>query len=267
MLLILIFRYYLEYSVMSTRNVINPGLGFRPQIDVEDMMIAFSTNKSSISLYQQFEKLNRSLGIFLRNKYDLNPDENEIDNCRFNNLREIRQQFKLNHSYCKFDYKKVLLSSECKPEHDFGYTNGPCVALKLNRIYNWIPEAFSSENQLPIEIKNILDRLNNRKTLINENIFIKCDGEFSADVDLLRHANISYHSAQAGVQDIGLLPIFYYPFLNQPGYKSPLVFVHFRNLPKHTLLNVLCKGYAQNIDSGDKVNLRGMTRFQIYYGN
>ena len=34
--------YYAETSVMSAKPPVNPGLGFRPQIDVEDKLISFN---------------------------------------------------------------------------------------------------------------------------------------------------------------------------------------------------------------------------------
>jgi hypothetical protein len=64
--------------------------------------------------------------------------------------------------------------------------------------------------------------------------------------------------------DIGGIPFKYFPYRNQPGYLSPLVFVHFKNITQNLLINVICKGYAKNIDNKDRRNQRGMVKFQLY---
>lgn len=259
-------RYYLEHSVMATRNKINPGLGFRPQLDTEDQVIAYSTNPELKDFYENFLKLNKSITNFLHYKYELSNGENEIVNCDFKNLDEQRLKFKNEKAYCKYNYSEVLESTTCSPSLNFGYAQGPCVIIKLNRLYNWLPEPYTDLNELPKAINSTIRSLNNAQDLIAKNIFLKCEGEFSADIDSLENVNISYYSADEIITEIGVIPIYYYPYLNQPGYKSPLVFVHFQNLPKHALINVLCKAYANNIDSTDKLNLRGMSRFQVYHG-
>lgn len=35
----------------------------------------------------------------------------------------------------------------------------------------------------------------------------------------------------------------------------------------NTLINVLCRAHAENIDSEDRRNLRGMTKFSIFIQN
>ena len=54
--------YYGESSTMNIRGL-NPGLGFRPQIDVEDHLIAFNPeNKNDADGYEKFVK---NLNLFL----------------------------------------------------------------------------------------------------------------------------------------------------------------------------------------------------------
>ncbi len=52
--------------------------------------------------------------------------------------------------------------------------------------------------------------------------------------------------------------------MNQKNYLSPLVFVHFKEVSTNTLITVLCKAYAGNIDNTDNQNQRGMIKFQLY---
>ena len=150
----------------------------------------------------------------------------------------------------------------------FGYTNnGPCIALKLNRVFGWTPKAFSNPSELPgaildAQIANALD-----PAVYKNHVFVKCEGEYSADKDALTRADVVYFSengSRYNITEVGLIPFYYFPYLNQPGFESPLVFVQFKKLDKFLLVNVLCKAYAANIDSDDKYNKRGMTQFQLY---
>ena len=119
----------------------------------------------------------------------------------------------------------------------FGYGDGPCVAIKLNKIYSWLPEAYQAASDYPQVVKQVVERLPPQSPLAaadRSGIFVKCEGEYSADVDALRNSTIAYYSfdafGNATTTEVGALPFFYFPFLNQPGYVSPHVFVHFRQL-------------------------------------
>ena len=49
---------------------------------------------------------------------------------------------------CAFDIK--LLGNQCTKEESFGYERGrPCIVLKLNRIFGWVPEPYDDPNDLP----------------------------------------------------------------------------------------------------------------------
>lgn len=39
---------------------------------------------------------------------------------------------------------------DCSPQNAYGYNNSrPCVFLKLNKIYNWMPEYYDDPTDLP----------------------------------------------------------------------------------------------------------------------
>lgn len=42
-------------------------------------------------------------------------------------------------------------------------------------------------------------------------------------------------------------PFFYYPYLNQEGYRQPLVFAHFERPKNGVLIQVWCKAWASNV--------------------
>ena len=49
---------------------------------------------------------------------------------------------------CNFDIK--LLGTQCTKEELFGYERGrPCIILKLNRIFGWVPETYDDPKNLP----------------------------------------------------------------------------------------------------------------------
>lgn len=265
-------RYYLDKSVMSTRNTINPGMGYRPQVDVEDLLIAYSKNNSyntPTNLQNKYQDLIISLEKFLANSYDQVQDEDKSLDCsKITDLDQLRESFKKDKTFCNFNYNDILAITPCSPGNQFGFLNtGPCIAVKLNRIYGWIPRVYEKLEQLPQEIKETLSQLDQFEQVINENIFVKCDGEYSHDKDALMNATITYYSVgskKLNVENkLGLVPVYYYPFYNQPGYESPLVFVQFE-IPHFQLINVVCRAYAANIDSADKLNMRGMVKFQLY---
>jgi sodium/potassium-transporting ATPase subunit beta len=272
-------RYYMHASLMasgkdeaSNLHRINPGLGFRPQLDPESALISYSMN---ISKHERSKLLKDSLDIFLFNNYNTYHEKNAsfgID-CFNKSLIDARKSLK-NGFYCKYDYEKELYDTYCSPRNNYGYFNdykheeqyGPCVALKLNKIYNWLPEPFKNTSNIPTAIRNELFN-NSISNLIENNIFIKCDGEYSSDRDAINKMNLTYYSPnlnEHNISSIGLIPFHFYPYLNQYGYESPLVFVHFKRPPRNQLINIVCKAYAANIDNIDKMNGRGMTTFQIY---
>lgn len=254
-------KYVAEHSVMASRNKLNPGLGFRPQIDPESMLIHYQQNDESQ------KKLTRNLDIFLAKKYDdLSQIGTVIDECESQDLEELRNKFKNEQTYCQYDYKKVLKDTTCDPSRDYGYGTGPCVLIKLNKIFDWVPKPFENFDKFPLDSSLLM----NRTDLLLNNIVISCDGEYPADRDALRGATIKYYSTNSkslNFQNLGLIPNYFYPFLNQPGYKAPLVFAHFQNIPQNQLILVLCKAYSANIDSNDKINSRGMIKFQLFNKN
>jgi len=265
-------RYYMDKSVMATRNSINPGMGYRPQADVEDLLIAYSKNNTfntPSNLQNKYKELVVSLEKFLLYSYDQVQDEDKrLDCSKIADLDQLRESFKKDKTFCNFNYNDILALTPCSPGNQFGYlSTGPCVAVKLNKIYSWLPRVYETIEQLPQEIKELVTQLDQVEQVINKNIFVKCDGEYSHDKDALMNANVTYYSAGSKIfnteNKLGLIPIYYYPFYNQPGYESPLVFVQFE-IPHFQLINVVCRAYAANIDSSDKLNMRGMVKFQLY---
>jgi len=74
---------------------------------------------------------------------------------------------------------------------------------------------------------------------------------------------LEYYSGLSS-NKLGGINFKYYPYMNQENYLSPLVFVHFKEISTNTLISIVCRAYAGNIDNADKLNQRGMVKFQLY---
>jgi sodium/potassium-transporting ATPase subunit beta len=223
--------YYGEDSTMAIK-VLNPGLGFRPQVDVEDNLIIFNP-----SVYENgYKKYTDNMRIFLEDKYSKPAtDDNLIDCVDGHDHNSELEAGKA----CKYDYEELFKNTSCTKENFFGYnSNKICVIVKLNKIVSWLP---------------LSD---------DKNVKITCEGETSADMDNIKP--ITYHSeGKNNNQEAGYLDAKYFPYYNQPGYRAPFVFVEVE-AAVNTLVNIRCIASALNIDHEDRMNLRGMTKFSIY---
>lgn len=223
--------YYAEDSTMAQKGL-NPGMGFRPQVDVEDNLIAFNNNEYENE--KGFKKLTDNLKIFLEAKY---PEQNQDEIIDCVDGQDYSEELKAGKS-CSFDYKKVFEGTNCTEEHKFGYnTNKVCVLVKLNKIVGWSPKSD------------------------DHRVEIKCEGSTSVDVDNLK--KITYHSENNLNGEAGYISTKYFPYYSQKSYRAPFVFVQF-DLETNVLVNVRCRAYANNIDNEDNTNMRGQTKFSLY---
>ncbi|XP_025832675.1 sodium/potassium-transporting ATPase subunit beta-2 isoform X2 [Agrilus planipennis] len=222
-------KWRLERSIIGT----NPGLGFRPmplETNVESSLIWFQgSNKTN---YMKW--VNNLMG-FLEKYYVPGKAEKgtaTIKRCSFT-------QYPQENEVCDFD---VRLWGPCSPDKYFEYhRNAPCIFLKLNRIYGWVPEYFNDTNNLPKEMpKQLVDhiRLNVSQHELNT-VWISCEGENPADVEYL--GPITYYPKIQG------FPGYYYPYKNAEGYLSPLVAVQFLRPVAGIVINIECKAWAHNI--------------------
>ncbi len=173
---------------------------------------------------------------------------------------------------CKFDYKKILEKANYTLDNKYGYQeDGPLILIKLNKIYGWVPKAYSNTS-LPQFLKSKENQTEFKK-LISDNILVKCGGEYAADADAYNKLNVTYLSGRENpyANEFGLMPFHYYPYLKQDSYHQPLVFLKLKyakgKSPQNELIHVVCRAFAGNIDSTDKHSRRGMTIFTLFVGN
>jgi sodium/potassium-transporting ATPase subunit beta len=259
--------YYNDFSVMWQQKVdlvhvgTNPGLGFRPQKDADTTLIRVKSsdkNEANPNSYMHYVRL---LDDFLSTYLIVDKRGEQIINCDFNSdPAYLEQQFNLN-KVCRFEIVEMFgPNNMCIQTRNYEYDKSkPCVLLKLNKIYGWRPEAYLPTDKLPAELMPYekIVRANPR------NVFILCNGEFQVDLDFT--GDITYFSLTpdgSGKGPLGFIPFYYFPYKNQDGYRSPLVFAYFSNITTNVLVNVMCKAYARNIVRNNLYRI-GAVHFEI----
>lgn len=144
-------RWQLGSSLIGT----NPGLGFRPisndtargSVIQFDTKIAQEKNywielmndfmKSKIQLYHRRIQ-NTISNLFAILGYNESQHTGKV--CSFNQTHKPEE-------VCNVDIEQF---GNCSPSNGYGYNNSrPCVFLKLNKIFNWVPEYYDNPNELP----------------------------------------------------------------------------------------------------------------------
>lgn len=146
----------------------------------------------------------------------------------------------------------------CSKPKNYGYTKGrPCVAIKLNRVFGWVPEPYKTKDEVPIEIRHLW------QPVMKDFILIHCAGQYPTDQDLIQQVD---HISVLGNKAIGGIPTYFYPFLNQPGYRQPYVWAQFIKLESNVLLNIVCRAYARNIWQSTNIeDTTGAVHFEMWF--
>jgi len=235
-------RWTLKDSLIGT----NPGMGFRPMpenVDEGSMITFSSTNASSTD--QWVDSIENFLKVYTEEPrgnrqicdYDKPPTEGKVCNVDLTNP----------------EWK------QCSNKTSYGYKSAsPCVFLKLNRIYGWVPEYYNDPNDLPADMPpdlvSYIKAHAKQKEKLNT-VWVSCHGEKEVDQEEL--GPIEYYP-QPG------FPGYFYPYTNKEGYLSPLVAVHFKRPSVNQLLNIECRVWAKNvIYSSSALEREGSVRFEI----
>ncbi|EDX04013.1 GD22540 [Drosophila simulans] len=240
-------KWTLDRSLIGT----NPGLGFRPlpPVDnVESILIWYKgtrheTYKHWTDSLDDFFAAKKMMHSKLEFLY-LNPTVYKVPgltpgrgqniyNCDYNQPPPKGQ-------VCDVDIKTW---SPCTKENNYSYhKSAPCIFLKLNKIYGWIPEYYNKSNDLPVSmpasLKTYIAEVEKTQPEKLNTIWVSCEGENPAD--------------QENIGAVNYLPIrgfpgYFYPYQNSEGYLSPLVAVHFQRPKRGIIINVECRAWARNI--------------------
>lgn len=238
-------KWQLHESLIGT----NPGLGFRPlppEDNVESTLIWYrGTNK------ENYEVWTNALDDFLlpyKTPGSISGRGQNIYNCDYGQEPPRGQ-------VCDVDIKAW---APCIQENYYNYhRSAPCIFLKLNKIFGWVPHFYNDSTSLPENMpRDLKEHINS--TAIKEphtlnTIWVSCEGENPADLENV--GPIKYYPRRG-------FPGYYYPYENSEGYLSPLVAVHFERPIRGIIINVECKAWAKNIKH-DRADRIGSVHFEL----
>jgi len=243
-----------KWKLSQSRIGENPGLGYRPRPPrekIESTLIRFK--QSHEKTYQHWvDDLKEFLADYKTNK-EAGADQ-PVD-CSTNPPPTEANKF------CVFDYSRII-TDNCTEDNQFGYTHGtPCILIKLNRIFDWMPETYGPEDEddaslapeLTKAIKNVKAKESSSSGHQNRYIYVTCEGQHPVDKENI--GALEYYPVQ-GINS------YYFPFRNQDNYLSPFVLVQFTNPTRGVLINVECKAWAKNIKH-DLTEREGSVHFEI----
>ncbi|EEB16200.1 sodium/potassium-transporting ATPase subunit beta-2, putative [Pediculus humanus corporis] len=232
-------RWKLEQSLIGT----NPGMGFRPHPpgeNVESTLIWYNGSDR-----QNFQYWINSLNEFLEvyRHPGLTPGRGQnIYNCDYDRPPNSNQ-------VCNVDVKNW---HPCTKENSFNYhKSGPCIFLKLNKIYGWKPDYYNDTDNLPesmpTDLKEHIALQKAMDSKLLNTIWVSCQGENPLDRENI--GPVHYIPRNRG------FPGYFYPFENNEGYLSPLLAIHLERPKTGILINIECKAWAKNIIHNQKEKL------------
>ncbi|CAH1391585.1 unnamed protein product [Nezara viridula] len=228
----------------------NPGLGFRPmppESHVESTLVWYKISDNNYATWTT------KLDDFLKPYRE--PDsqwEALKQNCDYNDTPDSPDKV------CKVD---ISSWSPCVKENNYNYHNAaPCIFLKLNKIFGWMPEFYNDTEKLPenmpTDLKNHIkaEKTSHAAELSRLNtVWVSCEGENPADVENI--GSIQYIPRRG-------FPGYYFPYKNQEGYLSPIIAIWFEKPTSGVLINIECKAWAHNINH-DRAERRGSVHFEL----
>ncbi|XP_011873659.1 PREDICTED: sodium/potassium-transporting ATPase subunit beta-1-like [Vollenhovia emeryi] len=135
----------------------------------------------------------------------------------------------------------------------YGYTDPlqPCVLIKFNKRFNWVPIPYNKSSLLPENMPHVLQEAVQFSNKYQ--IWLWCDGVNNVDKEHI--GEIEYFPSPG-------FPVQYFPFVGQPDYLAPVVALHFKNLTPFRLVTVECSLWALNINK----DAQNALDFQIILG-
>lgn len=226
--------YYGEGSLTKA----NPALGVRPMPVFDSTLIRFSQGDSGS--YRPFVD---HFKAFLKTYEMVNKS---IDCAGGKKATEDLA--------CTIPVKSYLEKLNCTSDNDYGYfTGSPCVALKMNKLYGFEPEPYANRAEIDADLHEG-ERIRDPMAYSDGNVGISCDGQNAIDKQNINSIKFAPESG---------LSMDYFPYFNQPDYRSPLVIARI-DVEKLVTIQVNCRLWAKNIDNSDGKQKRGTIHFEFY---
>jgi sodium/potassium-transporting ATPase subunit beta len=218
-----------------------PGMGYKPQPDITTTLIRFEQGQP-----ESYSKYTTQIQTFAADyEYDQQSGDNYQDCSGYS---ENPNPDKVCRFLLRDPSKDTQMFQSCVKDKDYGYDEGqPCVLLKLNKIFDWMPELYTNGSITSEANETLGDRYH------PDYIGVSCQGENPADVENL--GPIEYEPPSGFHKK-------YYPYRNQEGYRQPIVFAKFKKPKNGVLIQVWCKAWAENIYH-HKLDKAGSVRFEL----
>jgi sodium/potassium-transporting ATPase subunit beta len=201
-----------------------PGVAIHPQFidevtkDVEATVIHVDGRQNS-KLYERYKKATEKL----LSEYDNTTSNSNVMNC---NLQDNSRPERNIDKVCRFPLSE--LGPCAKPADNLKDTGIPCVYIRMNKIYGWLP-----------------DLTDNATTPM-----VKCVGQNPADIENLGELQY-YPSVTYDGKQYGAISHAFFPFLRQEGYTDPLVAVTFPKIYKNVMILLKCHLIGLSSTAGD----------------
>merc|ERR1711981_33930 len=246
----------------------NPGVGFRPMPpnkNIESTLIWFRHGNHNGNWEPWVERLEDHLTDY-KNKDYASSIEGAWPAVECGDQGEKSPGTS---SVCAIN-QDTLFQGQCTKENDYGFRLGkPCILIKLNKIFNWEPlpynntkhedeEGMPIEDGMPPDIPNTIKtafqkNVDDGKPELNERVWLECEGENPADKENL--GKINYYPTNGVGKN-------FFPYKNQKGYLSPVVFAQLENPTHGVMIAIECKAWFQGVDH-DSMERKGLVHFEL----
>ncbi|XP_014204377.1 sodium/potassium-transporting ATPase subunit beta-2-like [Copidosoma floridanum] len=219
---------------MTSLNMRGPGIVFKPNIGLDSNPPLILIDKSNeLGQPRNYIKaINETLSEYKVDKSRYDP------RCNDRVLREGGAD-----KSCFFDLATLGQCSRAP----YGYEESkpqPCVYIKFNKRFDWVPIFYSQASALPENMPVRLQRV--VKSTDKFHVWLSCEGKSKEDTKLM--GELEY-------LPISGFPVQFFPYSGQSDYLSPVVALRFKNLTEDHLVKIECKTWAHNIDNENRYNL------------
>ena len=236
---------------------VNPGIGIRPsqpQDKVASSLLFLDLNYDGVNEGNLEDEGSIGYATRMKDFFKVYEENKNNPNATLCSGDEPNQSAK--NQFCKFE---TSILGECS-DFPYGYNSvggqiSPCVFVKLNRIFNLVPQAIESKNDFPEDSSESIKQKIEGLGFPKNKVFIDCQGEFPADRELLQDSITYFPNDQS-------ISLKYFPMTSKNDNENAIVAVKFKELPVGRLVHVICKAYYKGVEHSKKEK-RGLVTFQL----